>query len=273
MKGSCIISLIFFLWCCTSPGNINAQADSSFQYIKTIKGDFTSFSVDNLDNIYVITGSQLRKLNEKGDSICAYNDVKRFGNPSYIDVTNPLKILVYYKNFTTVAVLDRNLSIRNIIDFRKQDIFQVKAIAGAYDNNIWLFDEAENKLKKIDEQGNPLMETTGFNLLFDTVPVPLRVIDRDDFVYLYDPEKGFYIFDHYGSFKSRLPFLDWDNVEVSGKVMYGFSNNILYSYRLNSLDLKVYRLPAFFGDYLAIRVMNGKLYMLRDEGINIYQLK
>jgi hypothetical protein len=251
-----------------------AQSDSSFQFIRSIKGDFSAFNVDNLDNIFLITGTnQLKKFDGNGDSVAVFNDVKRYGNPSSIDVSNPLKILLYYKNFSTVLVLDRLLNIRNTINFRKQNIFSVNTIAGSYDNNIWIFDEEDYKLKKIDEQGNQLMETTGWRLLFDSVPSPKQLIDRDNFVYLYDPEKGFYIFDYYGGFKNRLAFLNWDNVEVSGRNMYGFSNNILYSYALHSLTMKAYQLPAFFGKYTAIKAMNGKLYLLQKDGIDIYQLK
>ena len=55
--------------------------------------------------------------------LAVFNDVKKYGNPTYIDVTNPLKILLYYKNYSTVVVLDRLLNTRNTINFRKQNIF------------------------------------------------------------------------------------------------------------------------------------------------------
>jgi hypothetical protein len=84
-----------------------AQSDSGFQFIKTIDGNISYFNVDNLDNIYFIVNNQLKKINANGDSVAVFNDVKKFGNPSYIDVTNPLKALLYYKNYSTVVVLDR----------------------------------------------------------------------------------------------------------------------------------------------------------------------
>ena len=250
------------------------QSDSVFQYLKTIPGSFSSFNVDNLDNIYLITNTtQLKKINDHGDSVAVFNDVKRYGNPSSIDVTNPLKILLYYKNYSTVVVLDRLLTIRNTINFRKQNIFSVNSLCLSYDNNIWVFDEEDYKLKKIDEEGKILLETTGWRALFDSVPAPSQLIDRDNYVYLYDAEKGFYIFDYYGSFKNRLAFLNWTNVEVNGKTMYGFSNNKLYSYELKSLTLKEYKLPGFFGKFNSIKAMNGKVYLLNESGITIYQIK
>jgi hypothetical protein len=106
-----------------------------------------------------------------------------------------------------------------------------------------------------------------------SVPAPVTIVDRNNFVYLYDPEKGFYIFDYYGGFKNRLAFLNWTHVEVNGNTVYGFSNNNLYSYELKSLQLKEYKLPRFFGKFTAIKAMNGKVYLLNEKGIDIYQIK
>ena len=59
------------------------------------------FTVDNLGNIYILgKDNQLRKLSPQGDSLAVFNDVRRFGRIASIDVTNPLKILVYYREFS-----------------------------------------------------------------------------------------------------------------------------------------------------------------------------
>ncbi len=102
------------------------------------------FSVDNLGNIYVINNdNQLKKLSPRGDSLAVFNDVRRYGKIGSIDVTNPLKILVYYRDFTTIIELDRFLNIINTIDLRAQNILQAKAVGLAYDNNVWVFDELD----------------------------------------------------------------------------------------------------------------------------------
>lgn len=270
MKRTALILLLVTCYTMT----VKAQSDSAFEFLRSVKGNFSYFNVDNLNNLYLITNNnQLKKLDEKGDSIGVFNDVKRYGNPTSIDVNNPLKVLLYYKPFATVVVLDRLLNMRNTINFRKQNIFAVPAIATSYDNNIWLFDEQDYKLKKIDEEGKLQQETTDFRMIFDSTPSPAKIIDRDAYVYLYDAEKGFYIFDYYGAFKNRLSFLNWNNVEVSGKVIYGFNDNKLYSYELKSLLLKEYKLPPFFGDYLSIKAMNGKVYLNKGDRIDIYQVK
>jgi hypothetical protein len=264
-----ILSLSFFqqLYVC-------AQEDSAFKFIKTIKGNFSGFSVDNLDNVYLVnTENQLKKINSNGDSAGVFNDVRRYGKLYSLDVTNPLKILLYYKNFSTIVSLDRFLNNRNSIDLRKQNMFRVKAIAMAYDNNLWVMDEQEFKLKKMDEQGKVLFETVDWRQLFDTVPSPECIFDQEGYIYLYDSHKGFYIFDYYGAFKTRLNFTGWASVDVSGNTVYGFADKKLYSYRQSSLTLRQYTLPVFFGKYNAIKAINGKVYLLKKEGIDIYQVK
>jgi hypothetical protein len=251
-----------------------AQVDSSFQYIKTIPGDFSYFNVDNLDNIYLLTsGNQLKKVNLNGDSIGIYNNVRTYGQLFSIDVSNPLKILLYYKDFSSIVELDRLLSVLNTVDLRTQSIFSVKTVATSYDNNIWLFDEGDRELKKIDDNGNELLETVDFSALFDSLPSPAKIIDRDGFVYLYDPAKGFYIFDYYGGFKNRIPFLHWNSVEVINNTMFGFNDTTLYEYKLGSLDLRQFSLPPFFKGASQIKVSNNKVYLLQKNGIQVYSIR
>jgi hypothetical protein len=264
------IALLFFIACISLV--VNAQ-DSSFHFIKTIPGDFSYFNVDNLDNIYLLTaGDQLKKINLNGDSIGIYNNVRRYGQLSSIDVSNSLKTLVYYKDFSSVIELDKQLSVLHTVDLRTQNIFSVKAIATSYDNNIWLFDEGERKLKKVDDNGVLLLETVDFSSLFDSIPSPVKIIDKDGFVYLYDPAKGFYIFDYYGSLKNKLPFLHWHSVEVIGKTMFGFDSTTLYAYAANSFNLLQYTLPVDFKDAVQIKISNNKVYLLKKDGLTVYAI-
>lgn len=249
-------------------------SDTLFTFVKTIPGNFIYLNVDVLDNIYLInSGYQLKKLNGNGDSVAVFNDVKKYGNPSFIDVNNPLKLLVYYRNFATVVVLDRFLAQRNSINLRKENMFSVKAIATSYDNNIWLFDEQDYKLKKIDEDGKLLLESADMRQLAEAAPSPRLIIDSDNYVYLYDEEKGFYIFDYYGALKNNLPFVHWENVSVSGNKLAGILQNNLCSYELKSLDLKIYPLPEFLKGYDSIKVVNGKVYVLKKNGVDIYSIR
>jgi len=267
---------ILFLFCCVVPAlKLKAQKDSVFILNKILPGDFSYFTVDNLENIYLVNNNsnQLKKLNNNGDSAGVFNNVRKYGKLYSIDATNPLKILLYYKNFSTIVVLDRFLNVRNTINLGKKNIFKVKAIASSYDNNIWLFDEGDTKLKKIDDNGEVLLETVEFRTIFDTVPSPVQITDQDGLLYLYDPNRGFYSFDYYGALKNNIPFLHWTNTEIIGKKMYGFGDTLLYQYQPNSLKLTEYPIPEFFKNALQIKVANNKVYLLQKNGIQQFLIK
>jgi hypothetical protein len=162
-----------------------SQADTSFKLIKTFPGQIADAAIDNLDNIYILTETdQLKKYNAAGDSLAVYNNVRRFGKVYSIDVSNPLKVLLYYKDFAGIVILDRLLAVRSTIDLRRKNILQVTAMGQSYDNNIWVFDAFDNKLKKIDEEGNILLETPDFRQALGQAVTPQQIIDQNKQVYL-----------------------------------------------------------------------------------------
>ncbi len=253
-----------------------AGADTSFhlKQIAILSGNFTDFYVDNLNNIYLLTSfNQIKKIDSNGDSVGVFNDVKLYGKILYLDVTNPLKILAYYKDFETIIVLDRFLTIINTIDLRRFGLPEVKAIAQSYDNNIWLYDELNGKLKKIDDKGNVLLESADFRLLFSFAFIPLKIIDNNSQLFLYDDKQGWLEFDYYGAYKKRLNFLNWKDVEVTDKFVTGRdSANLFYADPLTMQLMKV-KPGIDFRAVIKIQEQADKFYFLSQNGITIYKIE
>lgn len=251
-----------------------AQIDTSFRVTKTITGDIAAFTVDNLDNIYLLSSTnQVKKLNANGDSMAVFNDVKKYGKASLIDVSNPLKVLLYYRDFATIVILDRLLNVRNIIDLRKQNILQVRAIGQSYDNKIWLYDELENKLKKIDEDGKLLLETPDFRQLFGEAPVPQKIFDQDQYVYIYDSAKAIFVFDYYGALKNKILIGGWQNFKVAGKYIFGSVADTLYRYNITTFSVEDWKLPDELAKSTSFNFTSTRLYALKQDRIEIYPLQ
>ena len=263
-----ISTLLFF-----SSLALQAQSDTAFRLIRIIKTDVIDFAVDNLDNLYLFSSSnQLKKLNASGDSIAVYNDVKKYGKATYIDVSNPLRVLLYYRDFLTIVVLDRLLNIRSVIDLRKSNILQVNAIGLSYDNNIWLYDESNSKLKKIDDQGRLLLETPDFRQLFGDAPSPQTIFDHDGFVYMYDSVKGVYVFDYYGSLKNKILITGWKDFRVAGKYIYGLVSDTLQRYQINTFRTDYQKLVPPLWPVTSLGFTPTRLYGLKKDAIEIYSI-
>ena len=263
-KLATILSMLLF---CVAA---KAQTDTSFSLVKSISGDIVSFTVDNLDNIYILNSrNQVKKLNANGDSVAVYNDVKKFGQATLIDVSNPLKLLLYYKDYATVVVLDRFLNAVNVIDLRKENIFQVKAIGQSYDNKIWLYDELEGKLKKIDEDGKLLQETPDFRQLLGQAPSPIKIFDENKYVYLYDSAKGVYVFDYFGVLKNSIMIEHWHNFKVAGKYIFGSGKGMLYRYEISTFRLDDWAMPKEIANSKAFNFSSSRLYaLMKNAGEN-----
>lgn len=256
---------------------VAAQNDTALvlQKNKTINGNYASFSVDNLGNIFALSlsGNQLKKIGPDGDSLGIFNDVKQYGNIYGIDVSNPLKLLLYYKDFTTIIVLDRFLNKINKIDLRQLGIMQAKAVSQSYDNQVWVFDQQEYKLKKVGENGTILFSSDDFRVLFDNAPNPSTIIDNDGKLYLYDDQQGWLVMDYYGAIKKEYQSPNWKDVGVQGAIMYGWNNQQLNLFNPNNYALKAYSLPLDLKAVKSLHLLDKKIYVLGNNGIDIYSYK
>jgi hypothetical protein len=265
-----LLTITAVLFCLIS----NGQADTSFKLIRFIPGDIVDFTVDNLDNVYLLNSrNQIKKINSNGDSVAVFNDVKNYGQATLIDVSNPLKLVVYYRDFSTIAILDGFLNIRNTIDLRKHNMFQVKAVGQSYDNKIWLYDEVENKLKKIDEDGKLLLETSDFRLLLGKSASPVKVFDENKYVYLYDTLLGVYVFDYYGSLKNNVLITGWQSLKVTGKYIFGANGDTLHRYEISTFRLDEWKMPEEIAKSKAFNFSATRLYALKKDGIEVYSFR
>jgi hypothetical protein len=280
------IAPLLLMWMITPPASAQQpatplQKDSSFMQPvftlnRAISAEIVDFTVDNLGNIYLLNkDNQLKKLNANGDSLAVFNDVRRYGKIATIDATNPLKVLVYYREFTTIIELDRFLNIINTIDLRSRtlNILQAKAVGLAYDNNVWVYDEQDAKLKRIGDDGSLVDQTADFRQLFDSTPDPVVIRDQGGLVYLYDSTKGVYAFDHYGTLKAHIALPGWLDFDVIDKNIFGRDENKFYRYQLGTLDMKEEPIPAAYLGALHIRITPSVIYVLKKTGLEIYSHK
>ncbi|MEP6682015.1 MAG: hypothetical protein ABJA35_02100 [Parafilimonas sp.] len=267
-----IFTLLFVLSAFTS----TAQTDSIVHLTQQqfIQGSFVNFYVDNLNNIYLLnTDNQIKKIDGNGDSVAVSNALKKYGDIYSMDVHNALKIAVYYKDYTTIVILDRFLKTINTIDLRKYGILQAQAVAVSYDNNYWVFDEVENKLKKIDDNGNILLSTPDLRTVFDESFLPEKIIDYNGSVYLYSKKNGCKMFDYYGALKQNIPALDWDNIQIIKNSIIGFDDTLMHVYAVNVFKESAYLFQSRMSDAKKLQTVLNKLYALKKDGLYIYSMQ
>jgi len=247
-------------------------ASDSFVLLKTYTGKIADVAIDNLDNLYIISPTgQIKKLNAAGDSVGVYNQAKNYGKLYTIDVTNPLKILLFYKDFSTIVVLDRLLAGHSTIDLKRYSVLNPSAVGNSYDNDIWVYDEFDNKLKKIDEQGNKLLETPDFRTIFDESIAPQKIFSENGLVYLADTSNGVYVFDNYGSFKRKIPVKNWQTISIANSNIISADKESISVFNSSTFLQNQRKMP--FKPYLHSFITSTRLVNFSDTSIQVYQYR
>ena len=180
---------------------------------------------------------------------------------------------MYYKGFSTIAILDGMLNLKATIDLRRKNMFNVTAAGLSYDGKIWLYDDMDNVLKKLDDEGNLIFKTTDFRQLFDKPLSPVKIFDQNQYVYLYDSLQGIYVFDYYGTYKNKINITSWQQLSISGKFINGAANGKLYRYNTSTAKLDEWVIPAALQNCRQLLFKDDKLYALGTEGLEIYSCK
>lgn len=267
-----LVPISFLLNCYTAKGQTsNTDSIINLKLIKHLAGSYKQVKMDNLGNIYTVSiNNQIVKRNSNFDSIGVFNDTRRYGNISSIDVTNPLKLLVFYKDFSTIVVLDRFLNVINLIALTKQNLQQVSTIATSYDNKIWLFDEVDNQLKKIDDDGNVMLATADFRLVFNKAFVPEMICDNDGKIYLYASQNGLAVFDYYGALKHKYSIESLRSVQIEQDLIVGLKGHLIETHHLKLLKTvsqKILQSDLLLKDIILQKQL---LFALDKSGADIY---
>ncbi|HEY0298128.1 MAG TPA: hypothetical protein VGB84_02815 [Arachidicoccus sp.] len=244
---------------------------------RTIAGNFSRFHVDNLGNFYVLLSNniQIEKLGNNGDSLQLSDNLNQYGNIYSIDVSNPLKLLVYYKDFSTALMLDRFLNTVNTVDLRQSGVMQASAVASSYDSQIWVYDEQNAQIKKLDANANITFTSTDLRAALDEAPSPSKIIDNNGQLYLYDKNMGWLLFDYYGGFKKKVEYKNWEDVSVMNNILFGREGGTLWMY-----DPKKFIAQPFttsinidFQKIKQLLITGNKIYTLNSEGIDVYDIQ
>jgi hypothetical protein len=244
--------------------------NAAFRLLRSFPAQATYMRTDNLQNLYLVSSEgSIKKLGRDGDSIASYNSVRRYGSLFSIDVSNPLKVLLFYKDFAQVVVLDRFLAQQTALDLRRCGVQQPLAAALSFDAKIWVFDALSNKLKKMDENGKLLFETSDLRAVFPGGLQPQQIWDEDNWVYLYDSLQGLFVFDYYGNFKRKVPVAGWRNLVVSKQFIYGIKEGKLWRYNLSNLMQDEIALPASVASCSNIHFSPGRLVALCADEVRV----
>ena len=211
-------SLIFFLFTSVlSSQNVVATLESS----RTLDADYF-MGKDPLENIYYVKNNTLFKKSEK---LTLNYQNPNLGRLSSVDITNPFKIILFYKDFNTVVILDNNLN-PHLAAIGLGSV-NYALVSFASENNLWLYSTENNMLELFDYQLNQTRITSQPLYFYHADFIATEILSTNQYVYLVGRE-GILVFNQYGSFMSFESNTQFSDLKIWGKERVLKKNNALF---------------------------------------------
>ena len=248
----------------------SAFQDSKFTLVSSVPSNFTSVTSDNLGNIYLTKGDILEKYDSEGKFMKNLSN-KALGNITFVDAQNPLKILLYYRSFQQIVLLDNMLAPSgNPISLDALGYSQATLVCTSHNNGLWIYTPQNSELIRFEQNLTLSRQTGNITQLTGIKITPNFLTEQNHQVFLNDTANGILIFDIYGTYNRTIPLKGLSHFQVSNEKIFYLKDGKLKSYDLRTLEEQELSLPA--GDVLDVRTEKEKLYLLKQKSLDIYSV-
>jgi hypothetical protein len=197
-------------------------------------------AVDLQGSLYQVKNETIYKYDNQGNLLFTYSD-KSLGNINTLDVSNPLRPLLFYKDLQLLVITDNTLSVHNrqTISFDDLGFYQVQMVASSrMDNGIWLYDQGTFQLKKMTQNWEIMYQSGNLEQLLGKKAIsPQTMIESNGFLYLVCKNNGILIFDMYGAYFKTIPLLDVSFIFPAEHVLYVVQDNQIGAYHLKAHEM------------------------------------
>ncbi len=259
---------IFISSICSFSFILIAAFTTDFEMITSIPFAATKLTTDRFGNAYVIVENQLLEFDSLGRPKANYAD-RNAGALTSVDASNPLKILLFYRDFAQLHVLNNKLSKESMIDLRNLGILQPIVACQSMLDGYWIFDQQDFSLKKIDLNLRLTYQGTNLNQTLGVSIEPQGIVEASDFVYMNNPATGILVFDKYGSYYKTIPITGINSFQIIEKNLLYVVNNKLSQFNLSTLADNEVIIPKH-DPLLCARYEQRELFLLTNAALTFY---
>lgn len=192
-----LLAVFFFL-------SVNTLPAQDYVLLHTIPFAFGNFTTDPLGNCYIFSKGDISKFNTDGIETARYSS-REFGDITYVDATNSLKVLVVFKDFSKAVVLDASLAPQATVDLSFPDIPFVNVICTSRESGFWIVDPVAKQIRKINDQLTIVQEGTPFRQISVNEMEANYMTDSGDWLIVNATGYGLLVFDRFGTYFKTIP--------------------------------------------------------------------
>ena len=234
-------------------------------------------AVDVLENFYLLDSENtFIKYDRRGTQLAFYNN-HRLGTPGHFDLSNPHKILLFYPEHQVIVLLDRNLTEVARLDLNQMGMPDISSVAMANDNQIWVYDEFDQLLKKIDNDGISRDVSENSHSIWGKALRPEKLIERYNLVLLFDRTHGLFLYDNLGNPMAHHSLSDFRSAEFINRrnLLLAHNDGRYFTFSLTSQDLQPLSLPDEIKKQhpTHISIKGNHIVVLSEKKMSVYRIR
>jgi len=230
----------------------------NFAFLKEIPLNADAFfGVDSFDNNYYSLNNVFYKTTPT--KTYQYQNLA-LGAISSVSIYNPLELVVFYKDFNTVIILDNTLNEIEKLHFLNETI---SLVAKAGKNQLWLYNTDNQQLELYDYQTKSILAKTQSQ----SVLLPLDLKGTANLAWI-KTNDHLLVYNNYGTMVKSFPF-KFDNFTLlnDDEILFNRDSDFfLVDNKQGPIPLKT----SFKAE--ATSFVNDKLYLFFNKRIFIYHL-
>lgn len=249
----------------------NCFSQGKYSLVKTIEIESDFFTTDNQSNVYAVKANELSKFDKTGKLLYKYSN-KNLGNITFVDASNMLRVLIFYKDFLQVVFLDNTLSANGeIVSFDKIGFQQAQLVCSSHNSCMWMYDQQNFSLIRLDKNLEKIQETNNLNTMQNDTLQPSGLLEYDNRVYLNNPKSGILIFDIYGTYYKTIPIKNANQFQPIGDWVYYLLDKKVKAYNIKTTEEKEFEMPI--SDFRNFRLEMDILMLQSDKSISLFSSK
>ena len=192
-------------------------------------------NIDHLHNIYLVQQNKLLKYDQLGEKLCEYS-INYSGSITSIDVSDPMRILLYYEDYNQLVFLDNKLApIGSTVVLDDFNFGYTKVVCSSEQGGFWVYSLQKQQLFYINSNMQIEQKSVSIGSVLTINSVPNFIYEKNNKLYLNIPEEGIYVFDIYGYYIKKIPIKMLSNFQLNeNNIIYPVKNKIV---RFNQLQL------------------------------------
>lgn len=244
--------------------NLFGQSQPLLQSVAS-NADF--FTTDKLGNLYLVEGDEIILYNAKGKELYRYSD-KSLGEIASLDANNALKLVVFYKDQSLIAILDNTLSVHgSAIELADKNFDQVVLVCRSQRENLWLYDQQNMEIIQTDINLQVIARSGNLQQALGQTINPTYITEQNNMLYMANPESGIFVFDNFGTYLKTIPIIT-EEFQVRGNYLFYKEDGMPKRYDMKRFDFQELQLPR--SDFERFQVQENRLYLQTRAGVDIY---